>query len=44
MNGQLKMMNAFGTCSSVGLSAISFARTSQKDVATIPHANKRVIA
>ena len=42
MNNKLKMMNVFWACPSVGLSAISFARASQKDAAAIPHANKRV--
>ena len=52
MNDQLKMMNTFWACPQptlslpevVGLSAISFARASQKDAAAIPHANKRVVA
>lgn len=43
MNDQFKMTNAFWACPSVGQSAISFARVSQKDAATIPHVNERVV-
>jgi len=47
-NNKLITMNEFWACPQpalslpevVGLSAISFVRTSQKDAATIPHANK----
>lgn len=40
MNDKLQIMNIFLACPTVELFAISFARTSQKNAATIPHTNK----